>query len=271
MGIDWGSKLGRSPREEGSRLPPVKNWLAHDKWSVSLPLEQSQALSHRPPHRAEQRTMRETGGSHPPVPSRRSARNTQTHVYTGESSRSSTVRPPFLCLHRSKPRQRTGEANGLLGDASISGNTNSNTAAGQQQEAASGSLRGLLSRGSSSRKSASRSHARGVPQGSSSGNGLGPLDSPVLGGGGVGGPSSSCGGEGWYDCMWRRFHDGGVIGGGTTRGGPLGPLHAGDDGLVLDANDYTEKAWEAMGALGAIADKYESAYVEAEMLLLGWA
>lgn len=37
----------------------------------------------------------------------------------------------------------------------------------------------------------------------------------------------------------------------------------------MDANDYTEKAWEAMGALGAIADKHESAYVEAEMLLLG--
>ncbi|KAL8451591.1 hypothetical protein Emed_001940 [Eimeria media] len=125
-----------------------------------------------------------------------------------------------------------------------------------------GTFRGLLSRGSSSRKSASRSHARGGgPQG-----GLGPLDSPVLGGGG---PSSSCGNsDGWYDCMWRRFHRGGGIGGGSPRGEALGPLHAGDDGLVLDANDYTEKAWEAMGALGTIADKYESAFVEAEMLLL---
>lgn len=46
-------------------------------------------------------------------------------------------------------------------------------------------------------------------------------------------------------------------------------LHMADDGLVLNSEDYTEKAWEAMGALGELADKLESGYVEAEMLLKG--
>lgn len=117
-------------------------------------------------------------------------------------------------------------------------------------------LRSFLSR-SSSRKPFSNSttgggSSVGAPQGCSN---EGPMDSSL-----IGGPLAR---EGWYGCMWRRFrHERAPYG---------GPLRAGDDGLVLDANDYTEKAWEAMGALGTIADKHESAYVEAEMLLLGEA
>ena len=67
------------------------------------------------------------------------------------------------------------------------------------------------------------------------------------------------------ECLWGGFgrRESAAAATGTS-------LHAAaDDGLVLDANDYTEKAWEAMSALGSIADKHESAYVEAEMLLLG--
>ncbi|CDI80010.1 heat shock protein, putative [Eimeria acervulina] len=66
------------------------------------------------------------------------------------------------------------------------------------------------------------------------------------------------------ECLWGGFgrRESAAAATGTS-------LHAAaDDGLVLDANDYTEKAWEAMSALGSIADKHESAYVEAEMLLL---
>eukprot|EP00922_Rhytidocystis_sp_ex-Travisia-forbesii_P049438 GHVS01073585.1.p1 GENE.GHVS01073585.1~~GHVS01073585.1.p1 ORF type:complete len:1070 (-),score=178.07 GHVS01073585.1:40-3066(-) len=40
-----------------------------------------------------------------------------------------------------------------------------------------------------------------------------------------------------------------------------------DDGFTINANDYTEKAWEAMSQLNAIADRMQSGYVEAEMLL----
>ncbi|XP_026192859.1 uncharacterized protein LOC34619119 [Cyclospora cayetanensis] len=67
--------------------------------------------------------------------------------------------------------------------------------------------------------------------------------------------------------MWRNFREERSSGFPRSPRGPLA-LQAADDGLVLDASDYTEKAWEAMGALGSIADKHESAYVEAEMLLL---
>eukprot|EP00922_Rhytidocystis_sp_ex-Travisia-forbesii_P049439 GHVS01073586.1.p1 GENE.GHVS01073586.1~~GHVS01073586.1.p1 ORF type:complete len:885 (-),score=147.73 GHVS01073586.1:851-3286(-) len=40
-----------------------------------------------------------------------------------------------------------------------------------------------------------------------------------------------------------------------------------DEGFTINANDYTEKAWESMSQLNTIADRMQSGYVEAEMLL----
>lgn len=84
-------------------------------------------------------------------------------------------------------------------------------------------------------------------------------------------------GGGWYGVFWRRSPCGGLpsgdeeygLWGNAADGTQQPPLRAADDGLTLDASDYTEKAWEAMSQLGPIADKLESAYVEAEMLLKG--
>ncbi|CDJ40576.1 hypothetical protein ETH_00020065 [Eimeria tenella] len=122
-----------------------------------------------------------------------------------------------------------------------------------------GSLRSFLSRGvprsksvSSSESSSSSRREVGASRFTSY---EGPLDSSLEKGRGGPGAHAS-----WYGCMWQQVGAEGAAG--------VGPLRAGDDGLVLDASDYTEKAWEAMGALGSIADKHESAYVEAEMLLL---
>lgn len=46
------------------------------------------------------------------------------------------------------------------------------------------------------------------------------------------------------------------------------PLRMSDEEYTINSDDYTEKAWEAITTLNKIGEKYESAYVEAEMLLL---
>ncbi|PHJ22412.1 chaperone protein [Cystoisospora suis] len=66
----------------------------------------------------------------------------------------------------------------------------------------------------------------------------------------------------WYNNLLSRFNFPPICDGERSTS-----LHMADDGLVLNSQDYTEKAWEAMGALGELADKLESGYVEAEMLL----
>ncbi|CEM23017.1 unnamed protein product [Vitrella brassicaformis CCMP3155] len=53
---------------------------------------------------------------------------------------------------------------------------------------------------------------------------------------------------------------------GVRRVAPLTSLRM-QDGYTINANDYTEKAWDAMSQLNQVADKYQSGYVEAEMLL----
>ncbi|PFH31139.1 putative ClpB [Besnoitia besnoiti] len=68
----------------------------------------------------------------------------------------------------------------------------------------------------------------------------------------------------WYNNLLSRFNLPQMGEGGTPRSTQL---RMAEDGLVLNSEDYTEKAWEAMGALGELADKLESGYVEAEMLL----
>ncbi|KAI4840089.1 chaperone protein ClpB1 [Plasmodium brasilianum] len=45
-------------------------------------------------------------------------------------------------------------------------------------------------------------------------------------------------------------------------------LHMSDEEYTINSDDYTEKAWEAISSLNKIGEKYDSAYVEAEMLLL---
>ncbi|SCM05517.1 chaperone protein ClpB1, putative [Plasmodium chabaudi adami] len=45
-------------------------------------------------------------------------------------------------------------------------------------------------------------------------------------------------------------------------------LFMSDEEYTINSDDYTEKAWEAISSLNKIGEKYESAYVEAEMLLL---
>lgn len=45
------------------------------------------------------------------------------------------------------------------------------------------------------------------------------------------------------------------------------PLGAGDH--IINSNDYTENAWNVLSKLGDISSKYQSAYVEADTLLLG--
>nr|CEL64849.1 TPA: Chaperone protein ClpB, related [Neospora caninum Liverpool] len=68
----------------------------------------------------------------------------------------------------------------------------------------------------------------------------------------------------WYNNLLYRFNLPQMGDGPTCRSTEL---RMAEDGLVLNSEDYTEKAWEAMGALGELADKLESGYVEAEMLL----
>ncbi|SCO71344.1 chaperone protein ClpB1, putative [Plasmodium vivax] len=48
----------------------------------------------------------------------------------------------------------------------------------------------------------------------------------------------------------------------------VAPLRMSDEEYTINSDDYTEKAWEAISTLNKIGEKYESAYVEAEMLLL---
>ncbi|KYN99256.1 chaperone protein ClpB1, putative [Plasmodium reichenowi] len=45
-------------------------------------------------------------------------------------------------------------------------------------------------------------------------------------------------------------------------------LFMSDEEYTINSDDYTEKAWEAISSLNKIGEKYDSAYVEAEMLLL---
>ncbi|CRG93152.1 chaperone protein ClpB1, putative [Plasmodium gallinaceum] len=45
-------------------------------------------------------------------------------------------------------------------------------------------------------------------------------------------------------------------------------LYMSDEEYTINSDDYTEKAWEAISSLNKIGEKYDSAYVEAEMLLL---
>ncbi|SBS81179.1 chaperone protein ClpB1, putative (ClpB1) [Plasmodium ovale curtisi] len=45
-------------------------------------------------------------------------------------------------------------------------------------------------------------------------------------------------------------------------------LRMSDEEYTINSDDYTEKAWEAISSLNKIGEKYDSAYVEAEMLLL---
>ncbi|GAW79741.1 chaperone protein ClpB1 [Plasmodium gonderi] len=45
-------------------------------------------------------------------------------------------------------------------------------------------------------------------------------------------------------------------------------LRMSDEEYTINSDDYTEKAWDAISTLNKIGEKYESAYVEAEMLLL---
>ncbi|KFG57966.1 putative ClpB [Toxoplasma gondii RUB] len=67
----------------------------------------------------------------------------------------------------------------------------------------------------------------------------------------------------WYNNLLYRFNLPHVV----EEPSRSTELRMAEDGLVLNSEDYTEKAWEAMGALGELADKLESGYVEAEMLL----
>ncbi|CAD2089108.1 chaperone protein ClpB1, putative [Plasmodium vinckei brucechwatti] len=48
----------------------------------------------------------------------------------------------------------------------------------------------------------------------------------------------------------------------------MNQLFMSDEEYTINSDDYTEKAWEAISSLNKIGEKYESAYVEAEMLLL---
>uniref|UniRef100_A0A8C9GF70 Clp R domain-containing protein n=1 Tax=Piliocolobus tephrosceles TaxID=591936 RepID=A0A8C9GF70_9PRIM len=45
-------------------------------------------------------------------------------------------------------------------------------------------------------------------------------------------------------------------------------LFMSDEEYTINSDDYTEKAWDAISSLNKIGEKYESAYVEADMLLL---
>ncbi|SCM20412.1 chaperone protein ClpB1, putative [Plasmodium berghei] len=48
----------------------------------------------------------------------------------------------------------------------------------------------------------------------------------------------------------------------------MNQLFMSDEEYTINSDDYTEKAWDAISSLNKIGEKYESAYVEAEMLLL---
>ncbi|VWU48595.1 chaperone protein ClpB1 [Hepatocystis sp. ex Piliocolobus tephrosceles] len=45
-------------------------------------------------------------------------------------------------------------------------------------------------------------------------------------------------------------------------------LFMNDEEYTINSDDYTEKAWDAISSLNKIGEKYDSAYVEADMLLL---
>ncbi|KAF8821499.1 putative chaperone clp [Cardiosporidium cionae] len=44
-------------------------------------------------------------------------------------------------------------------------------------------------------------------------------------------------------------------------------LKMAEESFTINANEFTEKAWEAMSGLNTVADRFESGYIEAEMLL----